>query len=93
MPEKCGCNTCIRRHGSVQVIPRSTWYTHNPGGRKAIRLAERQSRIEAIRQDDLSRDNIGSGSSVLLGKRPAEEGADPPDRAKRVARSRSVRVC
>ncbi|KAF9786266.1 hypothetical protein BJ322DRAFT_1020341 [Thelephora terrestris] len=74
-----------------EVVARSTWYTHNPGGKKATRLAERQSRIDAIRRDnDLSRDNSGSGTSPLLGKRPAEEGEDPPEGAKRVARSGSV---
>jgi hypothetical protein len=93
MSEVCRCNMCVRRFGTPQVVARSTWYTHNPGGKKATRLAERQSRIDAIRHDnDLSRDNSGSGTSPLLGKRPAEEGEDPPEGAKRVARSGSVRI-
>ena len=92
MSEWCTCEKCRRRDGNGQVIPRSTWYTHNPGGKKATRLVEHRSRIAPPCRDNISRDNLGSGSSVLLGKRPAEEDAEPPDRAKRVASSDSVRV-
>ena len=91
--ELCTCNTCRRRNGNGHVIPRSTWYTHNPGGKKVARLAARQSFTGGLHLEGVSRDNLGAGPSTSLGKRSAEEDADPPDRARRVTRSDSVRVC
>ena len=100
MLEWCTCTKCRENRGGGKAIAMSTWYAHNPGGKKGPRIADRLgSRVDAVyarRNEPVQRDRSpnapsGSGSSMHPRKRPAEDDIDLLDRAKRAARSDSVR--
>lgn len=90
MPKWCTCERCQRHNGDGKFVARSTWYTHNPGGKKGARRAEEEwGRLDAdSTRGDSPRD---SESSLRVGKGPVEEDIDTSESVKRLARSDSVR--
>src|SRR6266481_439743 len=82
--------TCRKCGSSGKVLPRATWYDHNPGGKRAKRPGWSREQIEAM----------GSHPAPVYSKRrkrrlEEDEGGDEGDHphvSKRATGSSSVRM-